>query len=201
MCRPTRLRFRGRLIRLGEMSEDDAQSLHRGSGGSTYTRKARATREAHGVVRDDQPDAREGQAGRSWVAERFVVPQKPGNAGGGKGPQFKTDARRGEGPGDWATSHGELWVKGDFIPACVKLRGQFRYPRSEPDCMTRPVSEHDQPHIRSPLEAAAPTSRLRRAGAQGTKPFYQSAYWAMVTIGSSPGSARTDKVLEDLNIW
>ena len=26
---------------------------------------------------------------------------KPGNAGGGKGPQFKTDARRGEGPGDW----------------------------------------------------------------------------------------------------
>ena len=30
--------------------------------------------------------------------------------------------------------------------------------------MTRPVSEHDQPHIRSPLETAAPTSRLRRAG-------------------------------------
>ena len=25
------------------------------------------------------------------------------DAGGGKGPQFKTDARRGEGPGDWAT--------------------------------------------------------------------------------------------------
>ena len=44
--RPTRLQFRGRLIRLGEMSEDDAQSLHRGTGGSTYTRKARATREA-----------------------------------------------------------------------------------------------------------------------------------------------------------
>jgi hypothetical protein len=37
------------------------------------------------------------------VAERFVVPLKPGNAGGGKGPQFKTDAIRGEGPGDWAT--------------------------------------------------------------------------------------------------
>jgi hypothetical protein len=33
------------------------------------------------------------------VAERFVVPRKPGNAGGGKGPQFKTDAIRGEGPG------------------------------------------------------------------------------------------------------
>src|SRR5271166_769753 len=83
------------------------------------------------------------------------------------------------------TSHGELWVKSVFIRACVKLRGLFRYPRSEPDCMTRPVSEHDQPHIRSPLETAVPTSRLRRAGAQGTKPFYQSACRAMVTIGSS----------------
>ena len=46
MCRPTRRPFRGRLIRLGEMSDDDAQSLHRGSGGSMYTRKAHATREA-----------------------------------------------------------------------------------------------------------------------------------------------------------
>jgi hypothetical protein len=33
------------------------------------------------------------------VAERFVVPLKLGNSGGGKGPQFKTDAIRGEGPG------------------------------------------------------------------------------------------------------
>ena len=31
-----------------------------------------------------------------WVAERLVVPLKPGNAGGGKGPQFKGNARRGE---------------------------------------------------------------------------------------------------------
>src|SRR3954447_1127307 len=66
------------------------------------TRRARATREAPRVIRDDQPDAREGTAGRRGVAERFVVPGKPGNAGGGKGPQFKADARRGEGP-DWAT--------------------------------------------------------------------------------------------------
>jgi RNA-directed DNA polymerase len=51
------------------------------------------------VVRDDQPDAREGQAGRRGVAEGFVVPGSPGNAGGGKGPQFKTGAIRGEGQG------------------------------------------------------------------------------------------------------
>jgi hypothetical protein len=52
----------------------------------------------HGVVSDDQPEAREGQAGRLGVAERFVVPLKPGNSGRGKGPQFKTDAIRREGP-------------------------------------------------------------------------------------------------------
>src|SRR6202030_2686892 len=55
------------------------------------------------VIRDDQPDAREGRAGRSGVAERLAVPLKPVSAGGGKGPQFKTDAGRSEGPGDWAT--------------------------------------------------------------------------------------------------
>src|SRR5450631_1276240 len=55
------------------------------------------------VVSDDQPNAREGQVGRPGVAERFAVPLKPGNAGGGKGPQFKTAATSGEGFGDWAT--------------------------------------------------------------------------------------------------
>ena len=34
-------------------------------------------------------------------------------------------------PTIWSASHGELWVKSLFIRACVKLRGQFRYPRSE----------------------------------------------------------------------
>jgi len=44
--------------------------------------------------RNLQPDAREGQAGPCQVAERLVVLQKPGNAGGGKGPQFKDNAAR-----------------------------------------------------------------------------------------------------------
>src|ERR1700691_2199284 len=43
-----------------------------------------------------QPAAREGQAGRHRVAERPVVPRKPGNAGGGKGPWFKTSVRSSE---------------------------------------------------------------------------------------------------------
>src|ERR1700730_19473953 len=40
MCRPTRQRYRGRLLRLGEVSEDDAQPLHRGSGGAQDTKDA-----------------------------------------------------------------------------------------------------------------------------------------------------------------
>jgi len=48
------------------------------------------------IGHDDQPDAREGQAGRDGVAERSVVPSKSGNADGGKGPQFETSARSSE---------------------------------------------------------------------------------------------------------
>ncbi len=51
---------------------------------------------------DHQPDAREGQAGPFGVAERFVVPRKPGNAGGGKGPQFKVNVEA-------ADSHRGYW--------------------------------------------------------------------------------------------
>ena len=36
-----------------------------------------------------QPDSREGQAGPPGVADGLVVPRKPGNSGGGKGPEFK----------------------------------------------------------------------------------------------------------------
>jgi hypothetical protein len=46
MRRPTRQPFRGRLIRLGEVAQEYAQLLRRGSGDSMYTRKAYATREA-----------------------------------------------------------------------------------------------------------------------------------------------------------
>ena len=45
----------------------------------------------------------------------------------------------------------------------------FQYPGPEPYCLTWPVSEHDQPHIRSPLQTAAPTSRLLRARAQANE--------------------------------
>ena len=138
MCRSTRQRYRGRLIRLGEMSDDDAQSLHRGLAAARTQGKRAQHGKPHGVVRDDQPDAREGLAEPHGVAERFVVPLKPDNAGGGKGPQFKTDARRSEGPGDWATSHGELRVKSVFIRHVSNSEGCFGIRSTSPIVMTQP---------------------------------------------------------------
>ncbi len=58
-------------------------------------REMSATREAlfgGGCVL--QPDSREGQAGPIGVADRLEVPLKPGNSGGGKGPEFKTSVTK-----------------------------------------------------------------------------------------------------------
>src|SRR6202162_5336664 len=100
MCGPTRYPFRGRLIRMGG---DERGSTPLCCTGVVAAARTQGKRTQHGkprhVTRDDQPDAREGQAGRGGVAERLVVPLKPGNAGGGKGPQFKTNATSSEGPG------------------------------------------------------------------------------------------------------
>ena len=68
----------------------------------------------HGVLREEQPIAREGRVGRPGVAERPVVPGKPGNAGGGKRPQFRTNARRS---------------KDAEIGQPIKLREVFRHCR------------------------------------------------------------------------
>src|SRR5271166_6541176 len=72
------------------------------------------------------------------------------------------------------------------------------YPGPEPNGLTRPVSERDQPHIRSPFETAAPTSRLRRAGLRRTKPFSNRHFSPWTISVRTPGSARTDQVLGDL---
>ena len=48
------------------------------------------------VGRDDLPETGDGQRGRYRVAERSALAWRPGNAGGGKGPQFKTDVESGE---------------------------------------------------------------------------------------------------------
>ena len=80
---------------------DEQSSAARGCAGVVATARTQGKRTQHGksrcVIGDDQPDAGDGQAGRGGMAERLVVPRKPGNAGGGKGPQFETNAASGEG--------------------------------------------------------------------------------------------------------
>jgi hypothetical protein len=97
MRRPTRSPFRGRLTRLGKRAKDISSCC----AGVVATACTQGKRAQHGkplgVSKDDQPDAREGQAGRFGVTERLVVPMKPGNSGGGKGPWFKIDARSRKG--------------------------------------------------------------------------------------------------------
>ena len=75
MRRPTRQPFRGRLIRLGEQSEEYAQPLRRGSGDSMYTRKAYATRET--------PPRGQGMINRMPARER------PGAVGRRRGSQYR----------------------------------------------------------------------------------------------------------------
>src|SRR6202521_2551407 len=65
--------------------------VHKESARNTGSPKAWSAMTNRKPVRD--------RLGALGVAGRFVVPLKPGNAGGGKGPRFKTDAIRGEGPG------------------------------------------------------------------------------------------------------
>jgi hypothetical protein len=60
------------------------------------------TREAPTVRgRGSQPELREEQAGPSGVADRLVRLMKPGNAGGGKEPDFWRVPGRDQQSGDW----------------------------------------------------------------------------------------------------
>jgi hypothetical protein len=93
MRRLTRISNRGRLIWLGKRA-DEAPSRCAGVLATACTQGKRTQHgKPHDVVSDDQPDAREGRFGRRGVTERLAVPMKPGNAGGGKGPQFRTNAK------------------------------------------------------------------------------------------------------------
>ncbi len=95
--RPTRSPIRGRMAGLGKRAKRTPSRC----AGVVATAGTQGKREQHGkpdsvVGRGDQPEAGDGQRGRYGVAERPVLLRKPGNAGGGKGPQFKTGAESGK---------------------------------------------------------------------------------------------------------
>ena len=85
---------KGKAAARGQPNDIDPWSC-RSMGAGTQEEDSNATRETlpDGWVRPAQPDACEGQAGSGRESERFVVPSKPGNAGGGKGPHFQMSER------------------------------------------------------------------------------------------------------------
>src|SRR5277367_841236 len=145
------------------------------------------------VVRDDQPDAREGQAGRSWGGGRLVVPMKPGNSGGGKGPQFKTDARRGEGPGDWATYQLRKAFR-NCRRRCTRKRRQNPATASTPST-TRSAA---RTFWRTLMLSAAPT-RARRAWTVRTSRTSKRTGWSdgLANWRLRSGRRPTDRTLSD----
>src|SRR5215469_12680604 len=156
MRRPTRSGFRGRLTRLGYERSDTPSRCAGVVAAARRQGKRTQHRRPHDVVWDDQPDAREGEAGRRGDAERFVVPLKPGNAGGGKGPQFRTNARRSEGPGDWATYQLRRVFR-NCRRRCTRKRRQKPATGSTP-YTTRSAVKTFWP---TPMRSAAPTRAHR----------------------------------------
>ena len=124
-------------------------------------RRPDATRETPAVViNKDQPVTRERWTGPYGVTERLVVPMKPGNSGGGKGPQLKTDARSNAGHGiDDESSHPELCseVAGGVTRTIVCLC-------REPDAGNPPVRFDEREQETGPSQTGL--RRLRESAAK-----------------------------------
>src|ERR1022692_1946413 len=77
----------------------------------------RNTGSPSGDRRMDQLATRERKAGLTGMTEGLVVPTKPGNSGGGKGPPLKTNATRGEGEeiGDESNNSGKCSEAADGV--------------------------------------------------------------------------------------
>ena len=93
---------RGKAAVDGRVRANGSHRSCRGIGDGMQTQGTRRnTGSPSGDRHGGQPATRESQAGLFGVAERSAVPMKPGNAGGGKGPQLKGDARSDQGRRDW----------------------------------------------------------------------------------------------------
>lgn len=76
-----------------------------------------------------QHAAREGRARLAGKSERPTVPEKPGNAGGGKGPWFKGSARRSKGEeiGVSLTTPESVWQLQEALRAKAKRKPAARF--------------------------------------------------------------------------
>ena len=81
----------------GTVRANEFQQSCRGNGDGKHAKLTSSnTGSPSGDRSLDQLATRESQAGPYGVTERPVLPKKPGNAGGGKGPQLKGNARSDE---------------------------------------------------------------------------------------------------------
>src|SRR3984957_5582221 len=186
MCRPTRLQFRGRLIRRpGAAPGYWRRHVHKESVRNTGSPIAWS-----GMT--NQTPARD-RLGAHRVAERLVVPLKPGNAGGGKEPQFKTGARRSEGPGDWATYQLRTAFR-NCRRRYTRKRRQNRAIASTPST-TRSAA---RTFWRTPMPSAAPT-RARRAWTVRTSRPSKRTGWSdgLANWRLRSGRRLTDRTLSD----
>ena len=91
----------GRAAVDGPVRANEDHQTCRGNGDGKHAKLTSSnTGSPSGDRLGDQPAPRERQAGPFGVTERPVILMRPGNAGGGKGPQLKTNARSNNGHGD-----------------------------------------------------------------------------------------------------
>jgi hypothetical protein len=92
--------FCGRAAVDGTVRANEFHQTCRGNGDGKHAKLTSSnTGNPSGDRGRDPLATRERQAGPFGVAEGFVVPEMPGNSGGGKGPQLKTDATERAGLG------------------------------------------------------------------------------------------------------
>src|SRR5260221_6257787 len=194
MRRPTPTTLSGKADTAGVNERSSTPSRCAGVVATACTQGKRTQHgRPRGVVRDDQPDAGKGHAGRRGDAEGFVVPLKPGNCGGGEGPQFKTDARRSEGPGDWATYQLRTAFR-NCRRRCTRKRRQNPATASTPST-TRSAA---RTFWRTPMLSAAPT-RARRAWTVRTSRPSKRPEWSdgLANWRLRSGRRPTDRIQSD----
>jgi len=146
-----------------------------------YTRKRTQHGKPHGVISDDQPDAREGQAGRLG-AESSHVPLKPGNAGGGK---------------DLSSRQTQQVVR-DLRLATYQLRKLFRNCRRR--CTRKRRQKRPIASTRCTTRSAVMTSwpmRLPSAAQQGRTGGRRSGLRGLGRMASSGGLAKLALALRE----
>ena len=161
------------------------QHVHKESARNTGSPKARSEM-------TNQTPVRERLGAVGWRRGFLVPPLKPGNAGGGKGPQFKTDARRSEGPGDSAAYQLRTAFR-NCRRRCTRKR------RQNPAIASMPSTTRSAARTfwRRPMPSAAPT-RARRAWTvrlRGRRGVRGGAMAGRTDLRS--GRSLTDRTLSD----